>query len=142
MIDYFERAKSSKLAKTEPHELNLPSKYGLMRHVQDERILDDCPASATNIPPLPLLFSGFGYFHDFVNKAVVKPDTVLDPYLKNEVGLPLDAMCKLQYEQEEQDMTQGGSSLCSESSLRALGGCLYMVSLTDLNLKQPPTGIS
>ena len=28
--DYFERSQLSKLAKTEPHELNFPSKYGLM----------------------------------------------------------------------------------------------------------------
>jgi hypothetical protein len=45
--DGFERAKSSKLAKTEPHELNFPSKYGLMQRIQDEKILDDCPAPDT-----------------------------------------------------------------------------------------------
>jgi hypothetical protein len=50
--DYFEHAKSSKLAKTEPHELSFPSK---MQCVQDEGISVDCPAPDTHIPPLPLL---------------------------------------------------------------------------------------
>ena len=53
--DYFKHAKSSKLAKTEPHELNFPEKYGLMQRIQDEKILDDCPAPDADIPPLPLL---------------------------------------------------------------------------------------
>jgi hypothetical protein len=62
---------------------------------QVDRILDDCPAPDTDILPLPspLSYSGFGYFYDFMNGAVEKLDTVLDPCLKNEVDLLLDAMC-------------------------------------------------
>jgi hypothetical protein len=64
-----------------------------MQRIQDERILDDCPAPDTDLPPLPLL-----YFYDFVDGAVKKLDTVLDPDLKNEVDLLLDALCKLQHD--------------------------------------------
>jgi len=88
-----------------------------------------------------VLYREFGYFYDFVNGVVEKLDTVLDPDFKNEMNLLLDAMCKLQYEQGEQDMAQEPLlPILRLSSPRALGGCSYMVYLTDL--KQPPTGIS
>lgn len=72
--------------------------YGPMQYTT----LGDCPApdTVTDISLLPLLYSGFGYFYDFVNGAVENLDTVPDSDPKNEVGLLLDAMCKLQYEQD------------------------------------------
>lgn len=84
-----------KLARLEPSKANDPSIYELLQESQQERILDDCPNPDTDIPPLPLLYWGFGEFHDAVENPT---DDLVGTDLMDEVDQLADATCKLGYE--------------------------------------------
>jgi hypothetical protein len=45
-----------------------------LQESREDRILDDCPKPDSDIPPLPLLYSGFGEFHDFITNLAQNPD--------------------------------------------------------------------
>ena len=83
------------MARIEPSKADDASVYEALQESQQERILDDCPLPDTDLPPLPLLYDGFGEFHD----TVENPDAnLLETDLMNEVDQLADAMCKLGYE--------------------------------------------
>ena len=95
---YLQRLKSRKLASTMPHTLNKPSVYASLQKSEAERILDDCPAPNTVIPPLVLLYRGFGQFIDSTRRAAIEPGTFSDPQisdLKEDVDKLMDAMCEV-----------------------------------------------
>lgn len=71
--NYLEGARSSKLARLWPSEANDPSKYQSLQENQQERILDDCSRPDIDIPPLPLIYRGFGVFHDMVENPSANP---------------------------------------------------------------------
>jgi hypothetical protein len=91
------------LARLEPSKANDASTYEKLQESKRERILDDCPQPDTDIPPLPLLYFGFGEFHD----AVENPSAdLLDADMMNEVDQLANAMCQLGYEKGKQPDTQ------------------------------------
>ena len=67
--EYLGRLKSRKLTNTQPSKLNDHSIYSELQNDQREKILDDRPKRDVNIPPLPLLYRGFGQFLDSTNPA-------------------------------------------------------------------------
>jgi hypothetical protein len=77
-----------------------------LQESQEERILDDCPKPDLAIPPLPLLYSGFGEFHDFIINSAKNPDAFSEPGLETEVDQLVDAMCHLGYEKDKRADTQ------------------------------------
>lgn len=74
-----------------------------MQESPQERILDDCPKRDSDLPPLPLLYSGFGEFHDFISNSAEYPDA-----FPKEAGVDglVDAMCYLGYEKDKRARTQ------------------------------------
>jgi hypothetical protein len=97
--DYLEGAKLSKLARLEPSKAIDTLTYENLQESQDERILDDCPKPDIDIPPLPLLYLGFGEFRDaFDNPSTNLPET----RLMNEVDQLVDTTCNLGYEKGKQ----------------------------------------
>jgi hypothetical protein len=97
--DYLEGARSSKLARLEPSKANDASIYENLQEKQQEKILDDCPKPDTDIPPLPLLYFGFGEFHDVVENPSAN---LLDTDLMNEVDQLANNTCYLGYEKGKQ----------------------------------------
>ena len=105
--DYLEASKRCKLVTTRPSALNEASTYAELQGDQKERILDDCPKLDTDIPPLPLLYAGFGRFSDFVGHVANESSNNFDPDLKDQVDKLVDMMRGLGYEQAKQDEVQG-----------------------------------
>jgi hypothetical protein len=91
------------LARLEPSKANDPSTYEELQKSQEERLLDDCPTFDTDIPPLPLLYSGFGVFHDMVKTPSTES---LESDLKDRVDHLANDMCALGYETEKQSKAQ------------------------------------
>ena len=101
-----DRMKSSKLAQIAPHKLNSPSAYAPLQNSEEERILDDCPAQKVVVPPLALLYSRFSHFADSTSGAAFKSCTFFNPEIpnfKDDVDEFLDAICKVDREQGDQD---------------------------------------
>ena len=103
-VDYLECVKTSKLARIEPSRANDPSIYEDLQGSQQERILDDCPSLDTDIPPLPLLYQGFGEFQDIFNNPNAK---LPSPDLRDEVDKLVIAARQLGYEKELRLLSQG-----------------------------------
>jgi hypothetical protein len=76
-----------------------------LQESQEDRILDDCPKPDSDIPPLPLLYSGFGEFHDFITNSAENP-YAFSTDLETEVDELVDAMCCLGYEKDKRTKTQ------------------------------------
>ena len=91
------------MARLEPSKANEPSFYEKLQESQQERILDDCPKHDTDIPPLPLLYFGFGEFHDAVENPGVG---LLETDLMDEVDQLVNAMCDLGYKKGKQVNTE------------------------------------
>ncbi|KAF8506858.1 hypothetical protein F5888DRAFT_1798087 [Russula emetica] len=104
--DYLEGTRLSKLACLEPSKANSVSVYETLQESQEDRILDDCPKPNLAIPPLPLLYSGFGEFHDFIINSAQNPNAFSEPGLETKVDQCVNAMCHLGYEKEKQANTQ------------------------------------
>jgi hypothetical protein len=68
-----------------------------------DRILDDCPEPDSDLPPLPLLYSGFGEFYDFISNSAEYPDASSK---EEEVDELVNAMCYLGYEKDKWARTQ------------------------------------
>ena len=69
----FERLKRTKLATTSPSTAAQPFKYEKIQNTPSEKILDDRPEQVADIPPVPLLYDGFGDFLDIVNGVTDVP---------------------------------------------------------------------
>ncbi|RXW23259.1 hypothetical protein EST38_g2597 [Candolleomyces aberdarensis] len=63
-ISQYERIKKAKLAVETPSALAKNDEYEITQGNSVERVLDDRPNSDPNIPPIALLYSGFGEFQD------------------------------------------------------------------------------
>jgi len=66
-LDDFEQAKRAKLIALAPSDASKPSYYQKMQGNASQRILDDRPLADVDVPPAPLLYSGFGHFVDIYN---------------------------------------------------------------------------
>ena len=66
-LDDFEQAKRAKLITLAPSDASKPSYYQKMQGNASQRILDDRPLADVDVPPAPLLYSGFGHFVDIYN---------------------------------------------------------------------------
>ena len=80
-LDHFEQAKRAKLTALAPSDASKPSYYQKIQGNASQKILDDRPLADVDVPPAPLLYSGFGHFVDIYNGC----DDV--PYL-SDIDLP------------------------------------------------------
>ena len=64
MLDDFEQAKRAKLTALSPSDASKPLYYEDLQRNASQRILNDRPLADLNVPPAPLLYSGFGHFVD------------------------------------------------------------------------------
>jgi len=62
-----DRLKRTKLATMAPSDAGKPSLYLNLQNDPSEKILDDCPHPDADIPPIPLLYDGFGHFLDVMD---------------------------------------------------------------------------
>jgi len=63
----FDRLKRTKLVKNAPLETSKSSTYQNLQEDPSEKILDDRPQADAEIPPIPLLYDGFGHFLDIMD---------------------------------------------------------------------------
>ncbi|CAA7270391.1 unnamed protein product [Cyclocybe aegerita] len=63
----FSHLKRAKLATTAPSTIANPSTYESMQRKSNEKILNDRPEPDDEIPPIPLLYNGFGHFLDILD---------------------------------------------------------------------------
>ncbi|KAG6805084.1 hypothetical protein H0H93_005658, partial [Arthromyces matolae] len=79
--------KRRKLATTPPPVTGDPLEYKRLQNLNDERILDDRPQPDDDIPPVSLLYDGFGLFLDILRgKKDIPLLTEIDiPRLRQEV---------------------------------------------------------
>jgi len=94
------------LAHLDPSEANDASTYEGLQASQQERILDDCPKPDIGIPPFPLLYAGFGEFHDIVTNSSANPLGPLATNLMDRVDELADDMCSLGHEKERQAVAE------------------------------------
>ncbi|CAA7264505.1 unnamed protein product [Cyclocybe aegerita] len=66
-LSEFQQAKKAKLISKSPSEMSKPLNYEAIQKSPSERILDDRPTADEGLPPVPLLYSGFGHFLDIYN---------------------------------------------------------------------------
>jgi len=65
--DIFNRLKRAKIVTNAPSETAKPTLYEDIQGEPSERILDDRPEPDLDIPPVSLLYKGFGHFLDIVD---------------------------------------------------------------------------
>ena len=66
---YYTKAQRARLALARPSNLNAFSAYQDLQLDPEQKILDDFPQPDLNIPPLALLYNGFGRFYDHITSA-------------------------------------------------------------------------
>ncbi|KAG6850081.1 hypothetical protein H0H93_001214 [Arthromyces matolae] len=96
-----DRLKRTKLATNTPSITGEPSIYKAIQTTYEERILDDRPQPDDDIPPISLLYDGFGLFLDILRGKKDIPLLIdIDiPRLRQEVDEFADQMCEF-YEEE------------------------------------------
>ncbi len=104
--DYLEDVKSRMLVTLPPDALNYDSLYAEMQKDKKQKILDDCPVPDKGIPPLSLLYHGFGRFLDFMRSVAKKPSTFFNPGLRDNVDEIMDVIYKCGCVQDKQDNIQ------------------------------------
>jgi len=97
---YLEAAKQSPLIKIMPSSLNDLPVYEKLQNNRFQKILDDCPQLDLNIPALPLLYDGFGRFHD--NFMRVKEGEDIDSKFKTLVDGLVYRTSEIEQESEKQ----------------------------------------
>jgi len=68
-FSYYTEAPWATLALARPSNLNTLSTYQQLQLDPGQKILDDFPQPDLNIPPLALLYNGFGRFDDHITSA-------------------------------------------------------------------------
>ncbi|KAH9036403.1 hypothetical protein EDB84DRAFT_1269134 [Lactarius hengduanensis] len=97
---YRDNLNECKLAKLPPSTVNNTSKYSKLQEDKDEKNFDDRP-TCDQIPPLPLLYHGFGHFHDTMDAWTQTSEYHVA--LQDNVDKFIDSMCGLSNEQRKQD---------------------------------------
>ena len=81
-------------------KLNDYEEYWSLQYNRTEKILDDCPEPDLDIPPLPLLYRGFGRFRDYTTIDMTRQQK-LTGNLKTLVDRFVDEMCKFDPEDKQ-----------------------------------------
>jgi len=68
---YYTEAPRATLPLAKPSNLNTFSTYQDLQLDPEQKILDDFPRPDLNIPPLALLYNGFGRFYDHITSAAI-----------------------------------------------------------------------
>ncbi|KAH9039991.1 hypothetical protein EDB84DRAFT_1559955 [Lactarius hengduanensis] len=68
-LDVHSRLKRTRLATQPPSILASSKNYASLQQNSQERLLDDRPEPDLGIPPIPLLYSGFGHFLDITHSC-------------------------------------------------------------------------
>ncbi len=91
-----ERLKQSKLANTAPSLIAQPSEYCSLQGRLSERIFDDCPERDDDLPPISLIYDGFGSFLDiFLGRLDVPGLSDIDfRELQVHIDTFADSMCR------------------------------------------------
>jgi hypothetical protein len=63
----FERLKRARIVKIRPSETAKSAEYESLQKQPSEKIFDDRPGPNADIPPIPLLYDGFGHFLDIMD---------------------------------------------------------------------------
>ena len=69
----FERLKRAKVVTKAPSDTGRSATYERLQQDPSEKILDDRPEPDPDIPPIPLLYDGFGHFLDIMDARVDVP---------------------------------------------------------------------
>jgi hypothetical protein len=93
---HVERLKRSKLATVAPSVTAQPSEYRSLQRRPSQRILDDCPERDEDLPPVSLIYDGFGSFKDIFHGQVDVPGlSDIDlTQLQDRVDALADKMCR------------------------------------------------
>ncbi|KAF8333626.1 uncharacterized protein EI90DRAFT_3015465 [Cantharellus anzutake] len=103
LSDEVDLARKSKLARTAPSSISKQPEYGSLQRMPNERILDDRP-TLDSIPPVSLLYHGFGRFWDLfssypalLNKDLQNIELAVDSFAEKMTELyPDEAMRKIE----------------------------------------------
>jgi hypothetical protein len=98
---YGDDLEERKLVKLAPSTINNGSKYNRLQEDKQEKLLDDRPERDPHIPPLPLLYRGFGLFYDAMNNWTQTPEC--HAALRDNVDELMDMMCELTNVQRKKD---------------------------------------
>ncbi|KAI0030038.1 hypothetical protein K488DRAFT_72519, partial [Vararia minispora EC-137] len=66
-LDEYSQAKRAKVVSEAPSDVSKSANYEALQKMPSERILDNRPVADKDIPPMPLLYRGFGLFIDIYN---------------------------------------------------------------------------
>ena len=104
----------SKLVHETPSTVAQSSVYKSMQENPDEKLLDDRPAPDAGIPPISLLYSGFGHFIDVCSGRRTAPghDQIDRPRLRKAVDTFANRMCD--FFQKEVDRRDAGLDCLNE----------------------------
>ena len=94
------RFKTRKLATQQPNNFNDFNTYSSLQKDEEERILNNRPKHDIDIPPLPLLYRGFGIFSDSI-----KSGTISDS-IKGDVDKLVQASCDISSEEAKKKATE------------------------------------
>jgi hypothetical protein len=85
-----------KVAAEAPSKVSIPENYQTLQQQPQQRILDDRPCADLFIPPISLLYDGFGIFDDVFHgrRPVPGERDILEVKLWGEVGTFADQMAK------------------------------------------------
>jgi len=65
--DVFDRLKRAKIVQGSPSYIGKSATYQRLQRDLSEKVLDDRPEADADIPPIPLLYEGFGHFLDITD---------------------------------------------------------------------------
>ncbi|KAI9508512.1 hypothetical protein F5148DRAFT_1375789 [Russula earlei] len=119
--DDLKRYQKHRLNSDRASHISTQIEYRSLQGKPRDRILDDRPDS-DNLPPLPLLFNGFGFFHDiFKDRHYTRTSNKMRGDLEEAVDSFSEAMTQL-YDKEQDRMIKGLETLNKIFTLRN-GGC-------------------
>jgi Crinkler effector protein N-terminal domain len=84
---HYEAFKRQKVVTMAPSDLATSSEYEPLQNLSTERILDDRPEPDLDIPPIPLLYDGFGHFLDIMDGRTDIPGLNLVDMRKLQAGV-------------------------------------------------------
>ena len=99
--EFIQRFESLRLVKVQPSKLNSYKAYSELQNDKDEKILNNRPKQDADIPPLALLYRGFGLFSDSIKSGIVSGS------IKGDVDKLVQAVCEIGSEGEKQGATRG-----------------------------------
>ena len=103
--EYVGRLKSRKIVIESPSLFNDHSEYAELQKDQAERIMDDRPEPDV-VPPLSLLYRGFGYFLDSTSVAAIQSGTSSYLEIRGKVDKLVAEVSRIKDEEAKQEDSQ------------------------------------